>query len=261
MPHDSIPPIHITPNQLVSVSDPPDPASPKQPLHVDLTSTASQAFCAPTTSAPMYPPGLSIPPTSPRSGRRILPITNSFLEYRSRGPRLKIATPRTKRIKPSFGLPPDYIEWHPTTVIFEYQHQRGLPFSAPLKSLCSTFNRLRPQQWSRVMKKGHQNRVEWLYWYWYERARVRKEHMKKQREETAMAREQVKKQMDEEAAPNQHQAAQKKAEQQEWDALTDEEKDIILTLEFEMEQEVEESKIAVKQEPKLTEDSSAGDVS
>ncbi|KAL8675488.1 MAG: hypothetical protein Q9224_007467 [Gallowayella concinna] len=134
----------------------------------------------------IQPPASLRPARSPRPSKRKLPSpafgNRPLLGVpRSRRPRLVIIT-KLIDYKPITLLPaPDYQRWHPTTVIFEYMHIRGIDIPKirihernspripkPLLDLCKWFNNATEEDCIResTVWKTHLNRVEWLKYYW-----------------------------------------------------------------------------------------------
>ncbi|KAL8716472.1 MAG: hypothetical protein Q9225_006210, partial [Loekoesia sp. 1 TL-2023] len=109
-------------------------------------------------------------------------------------------------------------------------HQRALPVSERLRALCGFFNRTGPGVWSREVWKGHRDRVEWLYWYWEERGRRRKEEVRKMAEDVIMADRILGEGCGEVVG----------AKEGEENGLTKEEKEMVQKLEAEMAEEVDE---------------------
>ncbi|KAL8687289.1 MAG: hypothetical protein Q9218_006496 [Villophora microphyllina] len=79
---------------------------------------------------------------------------------------ISIKTPGMAPVPPESRLPPKYNEWHPTTVIFEYQHQRRQEITPPLRHLCHYFNGGHGRRSDKIIKEGHYKRVAWLFRYW-----------------------------------------------------------------------------------------------
>ncbi|KAL9608512.1 MAG: hypothetical protein Q9167_006663 [Letrouitia subvulpina] len=85
--------------------------------------------------------------------RPVLSIINPFTE------------PKYKKVIPPM---PDYPRWHPTSVLQEYQHRRGLPHSESNMVLVRFFNATggdvrRMPTW---VRQGHVARMGWLEYYW-----------------------------------------------------------------------------------------------
>ncbi|KAI4252644.1 MAG: hypothetical protein LQ352_004167 [Teloschistes flavicans] len=110
------------------------------------------------------------------------PCGSRVLHGRIQRPRLSIRTPRMMPVKPYNRPPPNYDEWHPTTIVVEYQIRRGLGFSEPVYKLCNFLNRGEAYKSHKMIVEEIEARVVWLLRYWddmtlqrmirYERERV-----------------------------------------------------------------------------------------
>ncbi|KAL8818026.1 MAG: hypothetical protein Q9223_003251 [Gallowayella weberi] len=133
------------------------------------------------TNLPVLPGPPSQGQDSPRRPPRYesLPLLSV---PRSQRPRLVIIT-ELINYRPTASIPaPDYQRWHPTTVIFEYLHVRGIDIPSqiriherneigipePLLALCKWFNSVTRQAAMKesTVWKAHVDRVRWLKWYW-----------------------------------------------------------------------------------------------
>ncbi|KAL8898934.1 MAG: hypothetical protein Q9207_006448 [Kuettlingeria erythrocarpa] len=155
----------------------------------------SEMVRAATTSPPKSTSDSPIPPASPRPTpldldtdifcKRIASPGSRLKDYRRHKtsryihphPKLRIKNPKTTPVDPHDLPAPLYHDWHPTSVMWEYQLQRGLGVSERVFELCRFFNKASSEERGRVgdavVWKGHEHRVEWLYWYWGEKDRKR----------------------------------------------------------------------------------------
>lgn len=89
---------------------------------------------------------------------------------------------------PELRPAPPYQKWHPTSIIFEYLHVRGLLNSGRFEDdgdypvvpervvhLCRWFNHTPLQKFrsEKAIWRDHLDRVDWLQWYWNARERNR----------------------------------------------------------------------------------------
>ncbi|KAL8731865.1 MAG: hypothetical protein Q9166_003149 [cf. Caloplaca sp. 2 TL-2023] len=196
----------------------PAPAAPRpNPIELafrDRASAQGSAMSVPPTPLPDEPSASPRPPTSPRLLHRTLPSPDPPLirpppvpivapqhptgpafgstspgtysihpETRPLRPgltmALKIRNPYTNPVLPLIRPGPDYYAWHPTTVLFEYLHVRGIPVPEPIPkrflSLCRWFNNTTIQDAMRekLVFSPHKTRVQWLIYYWQERESAR----------------------------------------------------------------------------------------
>ncbi|KAL9017773.1 MAG: hypothetical protein Q9185_004930 [Variospora sp. 1 TL-2023] len=148
-------------------------------------------------------------------------------------PALKITNPKTTPVDPFNKTPPSYDQWHPTSVVWEYQLQRGLGTSERVFALCRFFNAAGCEREGRRVGngevwKGHEGRVEWLFWYWEEALKVKRERAAKEAEEMrGIEEERLVKGVEKEGKTDLC---------VDEDELTMEEKDLVKTLEEEMEE-------------------------
>ncbi|KAL8640270.1 MAG: hypothetical protein Q9228_002784 [Teloschistes exilis] len=144
-------------NKASSSSSASPPASPR-PSFAKLT--------GPTPSGD--PPNRSVSaPLSPRRTRSRIPspCINRVLHGRIHGPRLSIQTPGMMPVKPYIRPPPDYEDWHPTTIVIEYQLRRGLGFGEPVYRLCNLLNKGQAYKKHKKIVQGIESRVAWLLRY------------------------------------------------------------------------------------------------
>ncbi|KAL8918660.1 MAG: hypothetical protein Q9208_007221 [Pyrenodesmia sp. 3 TL-2023] len=104
--------------------------------------------------------------------------------YARSRPKLRIKNPKTTPVDPYDRPAPRYHDWHPTSVMWEYQLQRGLGVSERVFELCRFFNKAGLEERGRVgdagVWKGHEHRIEWLYWYWGEKDKKRAARTKRE---------------------------------------------------------------------------------
>ncbi|KAI4127258.1 MAG: hypothetical protein LQ338_003301 [Usnochroma carphineum] len=238
----SLPPIYVPPHQpsssfkqsLDTTITERHPSTPD----ADLAYHASQALRPPITQATTPPISFFAPPPSPRpSFRGVLRHKDPRCPRRLRlnppsrkrnRPRLKITNPRTRPVYPCLRPAPSYHLWHPTSVVWEYQLLRGLGVTERVFELCRFFNRASGEKEGRVgdegVWKGHEGRVEWLFWYWEQWGKRRVREM-----ETAMER----------AEGFLEDVVDWEEDLRDGDELTNEEKEMVEKLKEEMGEELE----------------------
>ncbi|KAI4092652.1 MAG: hypothetical protein LQ344_003320 [Seirophora lacunosa] len=205
--------------------------------------TLREPTAPPSTSTPMSPK----PPPSPRPSSRSISRQKTpgrerrrcWNRHRSspvKRPSLKITNPNTTPVGPFNKAPPSYHEWHPTSVLWEYDLQRGLGTSESFFQMCRFFNKAGCEQEGRIgdgeVWKGHERRVAWLLWYWEEALKVKRERVASEAE--AMIKEErlvMKKKGLQEDIKNERKTDRCDDE----DGLTMEERELVKTLEEEME--------------------------
>ncbi|KAI4205888.1 MAG: hypothetical protein LQ350_000073 [Teloschistes chrysophthalmus] len=166
-----------------SSSSPSPPASPR-PSFAQLPPASPRPSFAklpgPTLSRDRRDRSVS-PPLSPRRTPGPSSGISRVLHGRIHRPRLSIITPRMMPVKPYDRPPPDYEEWHPTTIVIEYQIRRGLGFSKPLYQLCDFLNKGQAYTKHKMIVKGIEHRVSWLLRYEDEVVIKRMERYEKER--------------------------------------------------------------------------------
>lgn len=200
---------------MPSLYIPPNPPSPEFTAYLK-TSTkttspephayrTSEMVRAAITSAPTPMPDFPVPPSSPRPAPLDLDIDVSRKKSPSPGirfkgsrrlqiprytrprPKLRIINPKTTPVDPYDRPAPRYHDWHPTSVMWEYQLQRGLGVSERVFELCRFFNKANLENRGRVgdagVWKGHEHRIEWLHWYWGEKDKKRAARTKREADE------------------------------------------------------------------------------
>ncbi|KAL9581963.1 MAG: hypothetical protein Q9212_003582 [Teloschistes hypoglaucus] len=138
-----------------SSSSPSPPASPRPSFAKLPGPTPSRDRRDRSVSPPLSPGRISSPSLS----------INRVLHGRIHRPRLSIITPRMIPVKPYIRPPPDYDEWHPTTIVVEYQIRRGLGFGKPVYQLCDFLNKGEAYKKHKMIVEGIESRVSWLLRY------------------------------------------------------------------------------------------------
>ncbi|KAL8763940.1 MAG: hypothetical protein Q9184_000383 [Pyrenodesmia sp. 2 TL-2023] len=200
MPSLYIPPNLPSPGFTAYLKTSTEMTSPE--AHVYRTSEMDRAA---VTSAPTPTFDLPVPPSSPRPApldrdidvfRKKTPSPGPRFKgsrrlqsprYTRPRPKLRIKNPKTTPVDPYDRPAPCYHDWHPTSVMWEYQLQRGLGVSERVFELCRFFNKANSEHRGRVgdagVWKGHEHRIEWLYWYWGEKNKKRAARIKREADE------------------------------------------------------------------------------